>query len=317
MEENTNVTTSGEVDATSQDVVTDSTATTEVATSENDTSIDTAETNDSTATESEIEQTTVTEPNWEASYKELQSSFTKVSQELAELKRAQEPKYVDESGQITPEYQQEYQFDIDNREFLAYDQLSRQLEPETRAEVERLLNEAKGLYRSNKMAYNQKLLEIKNYFNSDIVEQIALDKRNLENQMAENFEKVQQEHKQQRAVEMAQLLSQSKDMQELLYSDSENYSQDVFGIVKELFDLTGGIDLEILTNAVSSIKALGVKEHLAQQKLQTERQKATVPTNGVPTVNSQTLTKEYAQANYREACKKYGMEAVDKVIMKG
>ena len=120
--------------------------------------------------------------NWEQIAKDNQASFTRVSQELAELKKqvaAQKPQLVQE-GKINPEFEQRYKFDVDNKEFLAYDNLSRQLEPETRAVVENLLNEAKRLYNpNNNRAYEAKLAQIKDYFRADIVEQIALEKRDL------------------------------------------------------------------------------------------------------------------------------------------
>ena len=320
MEETTNVTTSGESEATSQDVVAESTVTEDVTTSEETTNIDTAET-DSDSTETVKETETKAEPDWKNSYKELQSSFTRQSQELAKLKKQisqNQPKYVDDKGKITPEYEQQYRFNLDNREYLTYDQLSRQLEPDTRAEVERLLQEAKSLYNpNNKHAYNQKMSEIKNYFNADIVEQIALDKRQYESQMQSEFDRLTQEHKTQKSREIAEMVEQSEDLKALLYQESENYSPEVFGIVKQMFDLTGGVDLDVINKAVSSIKALGVKEHLAQQKANAEKQKASVPTGQAITSGGEALTRDYAIANYAEAVKKYGMEKVDAIIMKG
>lgn len=260
--------------------------------------------------------------NWEKRAKDNQAEFTRVSQELAELKKQMaqnQPKYVDEKGKITPEYEQQYRFDVDNREYLTYDQLSRQLEPDTRAEVERLLQEAKSLYNpNNKHAYNQKMSEIKNYFNADIVEQIALDKKQLENQMQSEFDRLTQEHKTQKSKEIAEMVEQSEDLKALLYQESENYSPEVFGIVKQMFDLTGGVDLDVINKAVSSIKALGVKEHLAQQKANAEKQKASVPTGQAVQVNTQPMTAEYVRNNYQEAVKKLGsMEEADKILMKG
>ena len=283
-------------------------------------------TEETTTQEPETVATTETETgqptkNWEQIAKDNQASFTRVSQELAELKKQMaqnQPKYVDDKGKITPEYEQQYRFDVDNREYLTYDQLSRQLEPDTRAEVERLLQEAKSLYNpNNKHAYNQKMSEIKNYFNADIVEQIALDKKQLESQMQSEFDRLTQEHKTQKSKEIAEMVEQSEDLKALLYQESENYSPEVFGIVKQMFDLTGGVDLDVINKAVSSIKALGVKEHLAQQKANAEKQKASVPTGQAVQVNTQPLTRDYAVNNYAEAVKKYGMDKVDEIIMKG
>ena len=113
------------------------------------------------------------------------------------------------------------------------------------------------------------------------------------------------------------MVEQSEDLKALLYQESENYSSEVFGIVKQMFDLTGGIDFDVLNKAVSSIKALGVKEHLAQQKANAEKQKASVPTGQAITSGGEAITREYAIANYEKLCEKYGMEKVDNIIMKG
>ena len=322
MEETANVTTSSDVDVTSQETQVESTTTEDVVTSEETSSQDTTETSDSTVTD--VETKTETTPNWENSYKELQATFTRQSQELAQLKKQvqeqSQPKYVDDKGKVTAEYEQQYRFEVDNREYLTYDQLARQLEPEARAEAERLLQEAKTLYNpNNKSAYNQKLNEIKNYFDSDVVIQIALDKQKLESQMQSEFDRLTQEHKTQKSKEIAEMVEQSEDLKALLYKESENYSEDVFGIVKQMFDLTGGVDLDVINNAVSSIKALGVKEHLAKQKAEAERAKAVVPTGEVVNAtNTEQMTADYVRENYQEAVKKLGsMEEADRILMKG
>lgn len=320
MEETANVTTSGEVEATSQDVATESTVTDEVTTSEEVANIDTAETvSDSTETNDETETNATT--NWENSYKELQGAFTRQGQELAELKKQiaqNQPKYVDDKGKITPEYRENYQRDIDTREYYTYLNAASRLEPEQRNIVEDLLREADRVYNpNNKRDYEQIMNQVENYFDSSFVKKITLDKQQLENNMQSEFDRLQQEYKTQKSQEIAELVEQSEDLKALLYQDSENYSPEVFGIVRQMFNLTGGVDLDVINKAVSSIKALGVKEHLAQQKAQAEKQKATVPTGQAVTVNNQVLTKDYAMANYQEAVKKFGMDKVDEIIMKG
>lgn len=321
MEETTNVTTSGESEATSQDVVAESTVTEDVTTSEEATNIDTAET-DSDSTETVEETETKTEPDWKNSYKELQSSFTRQSQELAELKKQlqdNQPRYVDEKGKVTPEYEQQYRRQIDTEEFQVYFNYSRYLDNDSRVEVERLLTEAEKVYNPvNKTAFNQKMLEVKNYFNSDIVEQIALNKRSRESEMQSEFDKRVMEHRQKKSQQVAEFVEQSNDLKALLYQDSENYSPETFSIVHQLFDYTGGnLDIAMTQKAIESIKALGVKEHLAQQKANAEKQKASVPTGQAVQVNTQPLTRDYAVNNYAEAVKKYGMDKVDEIIMKG
>lgn len=274
---------------------------------------------ETTETETVIEKPAT---DWEKIAKDNQASYTRVSQELAQLKKQIEenkPKAVDERGKITAEYEQNYRFELDNREFLTYDNYARQLPVDEREEVESLLLEAKRLYNpNNKTAYNQKMAEVKNHFDSNLVVQIALDRQKLENQMQSEFDRLTNEYKQNKSREIAELVEQSNDLKALLYQESENYSPETFGIIKQMFELTGGVDLDMTQKAIASIKALGVKEYLASQKVQTEKAKANVPTGEtVAKDEGSSITRDYAVKNYQEAVKKYGMEKVDEIIMKG
>lgn len=274
---------------------------------------------ETTETETVIEKPAT---DWEKIAKDNQASYTRVSQELAQLKKQIEenkPKAVDERGKITAEYEQNYRFELDNREFLTYDNYARQLPADEREEVESLLLEAKRLYNpNNKTAYNQKMAEVKNHFDANLVVQIALDKQNLESQMQSEFDRLTNEYRQNKSREIAELVEQSNDLKALLYQESENYSPETFGIIKQMFELTGGVDLDMTQKAIASIKALGVKEYLASQKVQTEKAKANVPTGEtVAKDEGNSMTRDYALKNYQEAVKKYGMEKVDAIIMKG
>ena len=286
-----------------------------------------SETDAEEATETAEAETQTVEPtkNWEQIAKDNQASFTRVSQELAELKKqvaAQKPQLVQE-GKINPEFEQQYKFDVDNKEFLAFDGLARQLEPETRAVVENLLNEARRLYNpNNNRAYEGKMAQIKDYFRSDIVEQIALEKQNLIGKMKGEFERALQADKQERANRIAERIEQVPELNELVQESSENYSPEVLGIIKQMFDYTGDIDIESTTKAISKIKELGVKEYLAKQNAEKAKAQANVPT-GEQVVQKQSTgipTRDELLADpslYAKAAKKYGMEKVDAVIMKG
>ena len=286
-----------------------------------------SETDAGEATETAEAETQTVEPtkNWEQIAKDNQASFTRVSQELAELKKqvaAQKPQLVQE-GKINPEFEQQYKFDVDNKEFLAFDGLARQLEPETRAVVENLLNEARRLYNpNNNRAYEGKMAQIKDYFRSDIVEQIALEKQNLIGKMKGEFERALQADKQERANRIAERIEQVPELNELVQESSENYSPEVLGIIKQMFDYAGDIDIESTTKAISKIKELGVKEYLAKQNAEKAKAQANVPT-GEQVVQKQSTgipTRDELLADpslYAKAAKKYGMEKVDAVIMKG
>ena len=228
-----------------------------------------------------------------------------------------------QEGKINPEFEQRYKFDVDNREFLAFDNLARQLEPEQRAVVENLLNDARRLYNpNNNRAYESKMAQIKDYFRSDIVEQIALEKQNLIGKMKGEFDKALQADKQERANRIAESIGKVPELNELVEPSSENYSPEVLGIIKQMFDFTGDIDIENTTKAITKIKELGVKEYLAKQNAEKAKAQANVPTGEqvVQKKSSEMPTRDELIADpslYAKAVKKYGMEKVDEQIMKG
>ena len=278
----------------------------------------------------EAEEPQKVETNWEQIAKDNHASFTRVSQELAELKKqvaAQKPQIV-ENGKINPEFEQQYKFDIDNREYLAFDNLARQLEPETRAVVENLLNDARKLYNpKNNRAYESKMAQIKDYFRSDIVEQIAIEKRDLIGKMEKEFDRYQQADKQEKANRVAEKIEQVPELNELVQEKSENFSPEVLSIVKQMFENSGDLDIELTTRAISKIKELGVKEYLAKQNAEKAKAQANVPTGDkVVQKQSTTITAEDAVNNYEKYIAKFqkeglsfrdAMAKVDAIIMKG
>lgn len=263
--------------------------------------------------------------DWEKRAKDNQAEFTRVSQELAELKKQiadNKPKIVQE-GKINPEFEQQYRFEVDNREFLQYDSLARQLEPEQRAVVENLLREAQRLYNpNNNTAYEQRMAQVKDYFRSDLVEAIAKDKLENLSKIKAKFDSAILADKQERANKVAQSIEAVPELNELVAPESENFSQDVFDIVKAIFDYTGNLNVESTTKAVQKIKELGVKEYIAKQQAEQVKAKAQVPESSsvVQKQSTDLPTRDELVANpslYREAVKKFGMEKVDAVIMKG
>lgn len=266
--------------------------------------------------------------DWEKIAKDNQASFTKISQEKAELtKRIEElekqlkPKIV-ENGKINPDFEQNYKRDVDTREFYEYFNLSRRLEPEKMAEVEDLLKQAESVYNpQNNRAYEQLMAQVKDYFTSDLVIDIAMRKQALLNEMQGKFDEAIKADKQEKANKVAADIEQVPELNDLVAPESENYSPEVFGIIKTMFDYTGGVDIESTQKAISKIKELGVKEYLAKQKAETQKAQANVPTGetvvqkgtALPTAEEITNT----PGLYTKLVKKYGMEKVDSILMKG
>lgn len=282
---------------------------------------------DETETEQPTEEKTEEkQTDWEKIAKDNQSSFTKSQQELAEYKRKvaeleapKEPSIVDETGKISKDFQESYQRNIDNDEFLKYDSLSRSIQDlEIRQEVENILREAQSVYHYDKSAYAQSMDTLKQYFSPRIIEQITRDKILAEQQLNQVYQTELQKNHQEKVKNVIGLIESTPELKQLVDDTSEDYSPETFTIVKQLFDKYGTIDVELTKNAISSIKALGVKEHLAKEKLEATKQSATVPTganvkvepSGMPTA------KDFAEnpSLYTEAVNKYGMEKVDAII---
>lgn len=278
---------------------------------------------ETTETEAQ-EQTKEPQKDWEKIAKDNQASFTKVSQELAELKKQmqeRQPKLV-EQGKINPQFEQKYKLEVDNKEFLAYDNLARQLEPETRAEVERLLGDARRLYNpNNTRAYEAKMATVKDYFRSDLVEQIATEKQNLYSQIQDRFQQAIQADKQEKADRVAVAIEAVPEIAQLVMQESENYSPEVFGIVKTMFDYTGDVDIQATKNAITKIKELGVKEYLARQNAQSASNKANVPEGANVTQTKSSMpdakTIQNTPGLYTKLAKKYGQAKVDQILMRG
>lgn len=262
-------------------------------------------------------------------YSELESKATKDSIKLAELeKRVQEltgpkePRIIDENGNISKEFREQHQLEIDNNEFLTYEAMTRNIpDIQVRQEVENILKEAQSYYHFDKNAYSQTMDTLKQYFSPRVIEQIAREKIQAEQGLESKYKSEFERDRIEKANKLAQEIESSKELFQLVDSKSEEYSPEVFGIVKQLFDKYGSLDVDMTNKAISSIKALGVKEYLASQKMEEIKQSAIVPTGkNVKEAKEVLPTASELKENpglYTKAVKKYGMETIDKIIVKG
>lgn len=266
----------------------------------------------------------------EKGYKEAEKSFNKVAELEKKLQEyeQQKPQYVNEAGKINPQIKAQYEMDIDNREFLTYADLARSLDNEARGEVERLLSEAQRVYNpTNKQAYLNKLAEAKNYFNSDIVENIARSKMDLQSKMNSEIASKEQEALQQKANYFTQEIQKEPELYALVNPDSENHSPEIFGIVKSMFDAYQKIDVPMTMKAIEKIKELGVKQYLAKQEFEAKKEQANVKTgDSVSKIPSDLPSAKDVTNNYQKYIDKYmkeglsfddAMAKVDGIIMKG
>ena len=171
--EETQTTTSGEsTEVTSQE--TESTTTEPVVTSEetmvDDTTQDTS--NDSTVTETEEAEPPKQTQDWEKNYKELQSEFTKKTQELSQLKKQQEQAnaVVEQSGQIKQSVINQVAQQIALEELSAYRNAVFELDDVAQKKVNTLLN---AYQQTNNRQY---LDQAKEFYGSNFVGAIEAQK---------------------------------------------------------------------------------------------------------------------------------------------
>lgn len=233
----------------------------------------------------------------EKGYSETQKyvkETAELKKQLQQLQQQQKPQIVNEQGQIDKNFEQQYKQNIDNQEFMSYVNGSRGLELEQRQEVENLLVDAQRLYlMGDKMAYNAKLAEVKQYFNPNIIEHIAQRKLMAENAMKQEFERAKYQQRYDRGAELAKDVEADAELFNLLNEKSENYVPELFQVFKNTFDTYGSVDLEQFKTTINKIKEIGVKQYLATQAMEKTKGQAQVPTgNNTIKVESKKLTGE-------------------------
>ena len=228
--------------------------------------------------ETETEQTATESIDYEKQYKELQAEYTRKSQEFADFKRQHEqPSIIDDRGNPTSKFEKNFNYQLDNYEFSSYLNLARGLDPEDRQEVEDKLDMANRAYVSgNTQNYRALMNEVKQYFNPEYIEQIR-DTINAEKSKKDAY--IQQAVYQQRqdnAIRMAEEISKDEALNALVNPDSETYSKPVFDIVHQLFNLTGGLDIKLASEAINAIKQQAITEYKASLAINSQKQQAGV-----------------------------------------
>ena len=228
--------------------------------------------------ETETEQTATESIDYEKQYKELQAEYTRKSQEFADFKRQHEqPSIIDDRGNPTSQFEKNFNYQLDNYEFSSYLNLARGLDPEDRQEVEDKLDMANRAYVSgNTQNYRALMNEVKQYFNPEYIEQIR-DTINAEKSKKDAY--IQQAVYQQRqdnAIRMAEEISKDEALNALVNPDIETYSKPVFDIVHQLFNLTGGLDIKLASEAINAIKQQAITEYKASLAINSQKQQAGV-----------------------------------------
>ncbi len=239
---------------------------------------------DGKGTDEKVEQPKET-VNYEQRYKDLQAEYTKGQQRIAELEKQipQQQQIVNEQGQINPLFEQRFNHELNNREFSTYQAYAMQIEDtEDRNSAINKLNEANIHYANgNISAYNSCMNEVKQYFNPQLVEQIAEQKAIMKAQKGEYINQAVYQQRMTAGANLEAELKQNTEVWELVNPDSENYSQDVFNVVKQMFDSFGSIDTTALTNVIKAIETNGVRKFRAnleaQKTAEMNKQKSDIP----------------------------------------
>lgn len=213
----------------------------------------------------------------EKGYNEAQKYVSKVAELEKQIREMKEPKIVDENGKIDKSFETQYLFDIDNQEFLAYDNLARRLEPETRQEVENLLQEAKNLYFYDKNAYANKMTEVEQYFNPNVIKTIARNKDKALAEMQTKFDEAVMNQKKERGARVVNEAKKIPELYNLINMESPDFMPDLFDVFKIIFDTYGTVNTQAFNNTLNRVKELGKKEYIASLEREKAKEQAKVP----------------------------------------
>ena len=194
------------------------------------------------------------------------------------------------------------------------------VEPENQVHVQQALG---AYYQTGDLQY---LNEAKRYYPSDFLENVAVGKLKYKDQLKNQYEQ----------ETSARIAKAEQELAETLKTDYSEFIETVKGNsgaskALELFCNAGFIqskeDMEtfkgVYDEIVNAAKEQAIKEYEAQKIIDATKQKASIQTdNSNVGINSDQEMPTAAQMRedstlYRKAVEKYGMDRVDKVLMKG
>ena len=115
---------------------------------------------------------------------------------------------------------------------------------------------------------------------------IAVEKGKKDAYIQHAVEKQRQDN----AIKLSEEISKNEALNALVNPDSETYSKPVFDIVHQLFNLTGGLDVQLASEAIKAIKEQAITEYKASLAINSQKQQAGV-------LNGDTQTKETKQVS--------------------
>ena len=263
----------------------------------------------------------------EKGYGELNKAYTQANQikakydELLKQQQSQQALNLEQAqkaGFNTVE-EQEIANNVQMAEFNAFWSNLNGLDAEVQPQVQQYLTE---YYKTGNTDF---LKAAKVYFPADFLEKVAVGKKEFETQLKEEYKTKQTELKNQHDAELAEVLR--NDFSELLADVNENKGK--AQALKAFCDadfIQSKEDMQVFADIYKQIadfeRAAAIKEYEAQKVIEETKQKAVISNNGHATldVNTELPTADDLRKNpklYEKAVKKWGMEKVDEIIMKG
>ena len=267
----------------------------------------------------------------EKGYKELQGSFSKAkefetkynellkNQELAQQRREQEQLEKAQQRGFNTYEEQQIADKVALSEYQYYANGLNTVNPEDYQNVSELLT---NYYASGNRAY---LEEAKRYYTSDFIENVALAKNNLKTQLQNQFRTQKEQARQKADEELGNAIKQNYGdfLADINENEGKAKALQMFcnaGFITSLDDFA---EFQSIYNSIA--KKAGeqaIKQFEAQKAIDAEKSKAIIPTGSQAQPQTETglPTAEELRTNpklYGKAVKKWGMDKVDEIIMKG
>ena len=168
------------------------------------------------------------------------------------------------------------------------------------------------------------LEEAKRYYSSELIEHIALKKENLKNTLQNEYLAQIQHQNDEQAQKLAEIIKNdnAEFLGDLAVNEGKKQALQMFcnaGFIQSKDDMNAFI--ELYNKIVNKAKEDGIKEYEAKKLIDETKKKSIIEnsTGSDGTLNS--LPTAEALKNtpglYRKAVKKYGMDKIDKIILKG
>lgn len=263
----------------------------------------------------------------EKGYGELNKAFTQANQVKAKydemLKQQQQQQALNlekaqKAGYNSVEEQQ-IADSVKLAEFNAFWNNLSMVEADYQPNVQQYLTE---YYKTGNAAY---LKEAKKYYNSDFLENVAVGKKQYEHQLQQENENRRTQAKNEHDAQLAEIIK--TDYAELLADVNENKGK--AQALKAFCDadfIQTKEDMQVFADIYKEIaefeRAAAIKEYEAKKVIEETKQKAVISNDGqaAPDVNTELPSADDLRRNpklYAKAVKKWGMDKVDDIIMKG